>query len=121
MISDCGSRSLVRHVSLRDITQEEREIVKKENKENKPKTPELPFEQTEDEPSSNHVSKATTPTPQPSEEFHSLREASFIQEPSVPELPPIEIPELPEIPEKKRVRVWTTNRGYLLDSVDYPF
>ncbi|KAH3897214.1 hypothetical protein DPMN_021400 [Dreissena polymorpha] len=60
-----------------------REIVKRENKENKPKTPELPLEQTDDEPSSNHVSKATTPTPQPSEEFHSPSEASFIQEPSV--------------------------------------
>ncbi|KAH3709670.1 hypothetical protein DPMN_069133 [Dreissena polymorpha] len=80
-----------------------KEIVKKEKKEKKPKTPELPPEQTEDEqPSPTPVSKATTPTPQPSEEFHSSREASFIREPSVPELPPIEIPELPEIPEKKR-------------------
>ncbi|KAH3837865.1 hypothetical protein DPMN_111267 [Dreissena polymorpha] len=77
-----------------------RELVKKENKKNKPKTPELPLEQTEDGPSSNHVSKATTP--QPSEEFHSPREASLIQEPSAPELPSIESPELREIPEKKR-------------------
>ncbi|XP_052763049.1 uncharacterized protein LOC128205452 isoform X2 [Mya arenaria] len=79
-----------------------REIVKKEKKvAPKPRTPEPPPPPSP-EPTLPPITKATSPSPEPSDdEPQPSREISFVRVRSIPELPPIEVPELPDIPEKQ--------------------